>query len=591
MDENDDIEPEKPSGKKKIILLLLHVIFHLVFISYFIATSLVYFQYDRMSSECIEPVSENATETTPDLMPEANPPPENRYRRQVDVTTAADAEKKPFEPNTLCSIDWCHGYGFFSILFVIFYVFWIYYWLFKPLVGKKLYDETIEPAVDKWITFSRGFIVSLIMTLLVIILTLGYLLFECRSDFRKSAGLLAPLFCVLVGFICSKHRRFIQWRIVIHGILGQLVLGIICIRFEFGKEIFMCIGDKMSTFLLFANHGARFVYGDRICDDYVFAFAILAMIFFSSVAVSCLYYLGIMQFFLGVIGWLLEATVGTTVCESINAVGTVLLGMSESPLLIKPYIPLLTVSELHSICVSGYSNVAGTVLGAYIAFGVPPGFLYTASVMAAPASLAFSKLFYPETEQSLTRSDNIVLIESPSSSILDAIISGAASALTIVLGIVSNIIAFLSLFAFLNAVTEWIFELLGFNNITLVYLLTFFFVPLVFAMGVPTHDCQRISQLVAEKTFINEFTAYKNLGKMIQEDQIDHRSAGIATFALCGFSNPASLGILIASLSAMAPDRRTDILHVALRGFVVGSFVSFTSASFEYLFKNTNYRN
>ncbi|XP_023031672.1 solute carrier family 28 member 3 isoform X2 [Drosophila willistoni] len=510
----------------------------------------------------------------------AIPPPETRYRRQVDVTTAPDAKKKPFEPNLLCSIDWCHGYGFFGILFVIFYIFWIYYWLVKPLVGKKLYGQTIEPAVDKWISFSRGFAVSLIMVLLVIILVVGYLLFECRNDFRKSAGLVAPLLFVFLGFLCSKHRRVIQWRIVIHGILGQLILGIICIRLEFGRSVFKCIGDKVSTFLLFANHGARFVYGDRICDDFVFAFAILAMIFFFSVATSCLYYLGIMQFFLGVLGWLLQATVGTTVCESINAVGTVFLGMSESPLLIRPYIPLLTVSELHTICVSGYSNVAGTVLGAYIAFGAPPGLLITASVMAAPASLAFAKLFFPETEESVTRSDNIVMIPTTNTSILDAIISGAAGALTIVLGIVSNIIAFLSLFAFLNAVTEWIFDLLGFNQITLVYLLTYLFVPLVFAMGVPTHDCKRVGELVAQKTFINEFTAYKNLGQMIEQDLIDQRSAGIATFALCGFSNPASLGILIAALSAMAPNRRTDIMHVALRGFFVGSFVSFTSASF-----------
>jgi len=217
---------------------------------------------------------------------------------------------------------------------------------------------------------------------------------------------------LLIGFAVSKHHKRVPWRIVTHGLLGQLLLGIFCLRAPFGRSIFECLGEKVTLFLGSANYGARFVYGDRICDEYVFAFAILAVVFFFSVVTSIMYYLGWMQFILNALGFLLQAMVGTTVCESVNAAANIFLGMSESPLVIRPYILILTVSELHTICTSGYATVAGTVLGAYVSFGASPAFLIAASVMAAPGSLAFSKLFYPETEESLTRSDNIQLEKS-----------------------------------------------------------------------------------------------------------------------------------------------------------------------------------
>ncbi|XP_037717280.1 uncharacterized transporter YutK isoform X2 [Drosophila subpulchrella] len=526
----EEAPEEKPprSKARRITYIVLHVLLHVIFIAHFIGATVVFILFDKESDEC--------------------------------------------PGNILCKMNWCHGYGFLIVIFVIFYILWLYYWVFKPYVGIKLYNNYLEPAIDKWIVFSRKLIVSGVMLLIVISLAVAYLGYECRYDATKAIGLLGPVTFLLIGFAVSKHHKRVPWRIVTHGLLGQLLLGIFCLRAPFGRSIFECLGEKVSLFLGYANYGARFVYGDRICDDYVFAFAILAVVFFFSVISSIMYYLGWMQFILNGLGFLLQAMVGTTVCESVNAAANIFLGMSESPLVIRPYILILTVSELHTICTSGYSTVAGTVLGAYVSFGASPAFLITASVMAAPGSLAFSKLFYPETEESLTRSDNIQLEKSPDSSILDAAASGAAAALMIVLGIVSNIIAFLAVMFFLNALTEWTFELIGLKNITLLFLLAQVFVPIVFLMGVPWEDCQQIGLVVAEKSLINEFVAYKHLGQL-------SRSASIATFALCGFANPGSLGILIAALSAMAPARRSDITRVAVRAFFAGSFVSFTSAS------------
>ncbi|XP_030387256.1 sodium/nucleoside cotransporter 1-like isoform X2 [Scaptodrosophila lebanonensis] len=456
--------------------------------------------------------------------------------------------------------------------------------VFKPYVGQKVYDNSIEPAIDKWMEFSRTRIMSIVMILFVIVVMGAIILFESRHELLKVRGVAAPIFFIFVGFVFSKHRRAIPWRIVVHGLFLQFMLGIVVIRWDRGREVFACAGDKAAIFFSYAREGALFVYGETIVNDFVFAFAILAGIFFFSVITSCLFYLGVIQFFLGVFGWLLQAMIGTTVCESVNAAANIFLSMSESPLLIRPYISRLTRSELHTICVSGYATVAGTVLGAYISFGASAAHLITASVMGAPGSLAFGKLFYPETEESQTKADNIELEASEDETLLDAAASGAANAMMIVLGIVSNIIAFISMIAFFNAVVEWSFELAGVDEVTFIGLLSKAFMPLVFLMGVPWYDCQKIGLVVAEKTLINEFVGYMDLGKMIMGGEIDARSAAIATFALCGFANPGSLGILIAALSVMAPTRRAEITEVAFLAFFAGSIVSFTSASWAGIF-------
>ncbi|KAH8400999.1 hypothetical protein KR009_002366, partial [Drosophila setifemur] len=581
------LEPEPKPKWRRILNLVLHVLLHVFFILFFIGATYAFIAYDKSSDACIEPKeSEETTETTAATVAQENAEGAGEEAvananavTEATVTTTEAPKKKKFVPFILCTINWCHGYGLLIVMLVIFYIFWLYYWVFKPYAGRKLYNNYIEGWIDKWIEFSRKMIVSGIMLAIVIVLAVGYLLFECSDNFMKATGLLGPVAFILLGVAVSKHKKRIPWRIVTHGLLGQLILAIVCLRLKFGRDVFQCAGQKVIKFLGFAQYGARFVYGDRICDEFVFAFAILAVVFFFSVTTSILYFLGWMQFFLSAFGFLLQATVGTTICESINAVGNVFLGMSESPLLIRPYLPILTSSELHSICTSGYATVSGSVLSAYVCFGANPAYLITASVMAAPGGLAFSKLFYPEIEESQTRADNIKLEKSEDRSILDAAANGAATALGIVLGIVANIIAFLAIVHFLNAVVQWCFEMLGQREVSLLFILSLLFWPVAFVMGVPIADCAQIGWVVAEKTLINEFVAYKHLGQMITDKSIDPRSASIATFALCGFANPGSMGVLIASLSAMAPNRRPDITRVAFRAFFAGSLVSFTSAS------------
>lgn len=211
----------------------------------------------------------------------------------------------------------------------------------------------------------------------------------------------------------SAHPKRINWRPVICGAIFQFLLGIFCIRWTVGRTIFECFGDKVAAFLDYAKDGASFVFGQfLVIDEKVFAFSALPTIFFFSLCISVLYYLGAMQWVLMKLGWILSSVLGTTVCESVNAAGNIFLGMSEGPLIIKPYIKSLTESEIHSIMVSGFATVSGTVLAAYINFGAEAQHLITASVMAAPASLFFSKLIFPETEESKTTSENIQMEKS-----------------------------------------------------------------------------------------------------------------------------------------------------------------------------------
>ena len=256
--------------------------------------------------------------------------------------------------------------------------------------------------------FSQFLLSITILALLIILVVI-----ETHDNFYRLRSLVGIFSFIIIGYVFSTDKFAIKWRPVICGFILQLLLGVFCIRWDVGRIFFKCFSDKVADFLHYSQDGAAFVFGEFLVHErYIFAFAALPTIFFFSLCVSMLYYLGYMQWILMNLGWILQSILGTTVCESINAAGNIFLGQSESPLMIRPYVRLLTHSELHAIMVSGFATVAGTVLVAYISFGAEAYHLITASVMAAPASLFYAKLFYPETEKSLTRSENIKLEQS-----------------------------------------------------------------------------------------------------------------------------------------------------------------------------------
>jgi pyrimidine nucleoside transport protein len=246
------------------------------------------------------------------------------------------------------------------------------------------------------------------MTVLALLTTL--IAFETRDDYHRLRSLIGIITFIVVGYIFSYNKYAVNWRTVLCGFSVQFLLGVACIRWDVGRAVFKCFSDQIATFLHYSQDGASFVFGQfLVTEANIFVFSSLPTIFFFSLCISILSYLGVMQVVLMKLGWIFSSILGTTVCESVNAAGNIFLGQSQSPMMIKSYIRILTNSELHAVMTSGFSTVAGAVLVAYISFGAEPYHLICASIMAAPASLFFSKLFYPETEKTLTSSENIQL--------------------------------------------------------------------------------------------------------------------------------------------------------------------------------------
>ncbi|KAF5279900.1 hypothetical protein FQA39_LY18198 [Lamprigera yunnana] len=414
---------------------------------------------------------------------------------------------------------------------------------------------------------------------LIIFLTFGiYLIFD-TSDDRIRLMPLAGLFTfLLLGWLFCKYPEHIKWRPILWGLILQFLFGLLTIRWDVGRNIFKCIGNKTTTFLSYATDGAAFVYGDLLVyKEAVFAFQALSTIYFLGFVINLLYHYGIMQKIIVTLGELLQTILGTTICESVNSAANIFLGMSEAPLLLKPYLEDLTASEIHSIMTSGFATVSGTVLAAYISFGASASHLITSSVMSAPAALCYSKLLLPEVEKTKATRETIQLLKSEHTSALDAASKGASVALEMVLGVCANLIAFISMVYFINGVLAWIGGLVGYDGDStwsIEIIVGYIFMPVSFLMGVPWDECNLVGKLIGIKTVINEFAAFKELGKM----DLRPRTKVIATYAICGFSNPGSIGIMISALSVLMPKKRDVITSLVFRAFIGGEIVCFLTA-------------
>ncbi|GBP66717.1 Solute carrier family 28 member 3 [Eumeta japonica] len=335
---------------------------------------------------------------------------------------------------------------------------------------------------------------------------------------------------------------------------------------------------QVATFLSYGVDGAAFVFGDFLVhDEAVFAFSTLPVIFFFSMLVEILFFWGALQWFCLKLGYLLRAATATTVCESVIAVGNVFLGNTESALLIKPYVALLTESELHVVMASGFATVSGegsvssrhpvlgTILAAYIQFGAQPAHLVTASVMSAPAALCYSKLLLPEVKRSLTAVDNIQMFEGEDRSTLSAATRGATNGIALILNIIANLVAFVAFVAFVNGVLGYAGGLLGNPDLNLEWIFGKVFIPFAWLMGTPWEECEHVGVLIGLKTIVNEFVAYQRMGEMKLQGLLSPRGELVATYALCGFTNPASAGIMIGVLAAMAPAQRETLSKVSAK--------------------------
>ena len=384
---------------------------------------------------------------------------------------------------------------------------------------------------------------------------------------------------VFLGFayLVSYDRLLIPWKTVAWGLGLQFILAIFILKTPFGLAIFEWLGNTVKTFLDYSDVGAKFVFGETFQEHFI-AFKVLPTIIFFASFIAILYHYGILPRVVGMISWIMMRTMKTSGAETLSCASNIFVGCTEAPLMIKPYIKYLTLSELHAIMTGGFATIAGGVMAAYIAMGISPTHLISASVMSAPAALAISKIMYPETNKSETKGEEILEIKSPYTNAIDAATNGALEGLKLSLNVGAMLIAILGLVALINGILGAIGQPLGLSSLSLELIFSYLLAPVAWLMGVPWQDCLQVGILLGKKTILNEFIAYLDLKNLMAENTISPRSQIIATYALCGFSNLGTIGIQIGGISAIAPNRQQDLAKLGLRTMIAGSLACFLTA-------------
>ena len=389
-----------------------------------------------------------------------------------------------------------------------------------------------------------------------------------------------------ICFAFSRDRRAIKWRLVGTGLAIQATLGLVFLYWDAGNAALRWVGDGVDKFLKLSNEGSYFVFnaltkpdlvGKAMPDQsggFVFAFMVLPTLIFFSSFMAVLYHVGIMQWVVRGMARVMVRLLGTSGSESLSACGNVFVGKTEAPLLVKPFLEKMTMSELHAVMVGGFATIAGGVFALYVSFGVDAGHLMVGSVMAVPAGLICTKMLWPETETSMTMGNVGVIEATPYGNVVEAAAGGAGDGLKLALNVGAMLIAFLGLVAVCNAALG----LVPGVNWSVEGALALVFWPVAAVMGVPWHEIPILAELLGTKIAVTELVAYSKLGPMIDAQQISPRTALISSFALCGFANFGSVAIQVGGLGAMAPSRRGDLAKLGLRAMFAGAIATCMTA-------------
>ncbi len=395
-------------------------------------------------------------------------------------------------------------------------------------------------------------------------------------------GLLG-IVCILgIAFLFSNNKRKINIRTVAVALAIQISFAFIVLKWPLGRAALQKVTDGVNAVISYANEGISFLVGGIYTPEsgitHVFLFNVLGIIIFFSALISVLYYLGIMQIVIKYVGGGLAKLLGTKRAESFSATANIFVGLTEAPLVIKPYIDKLTNSELFAVMVCGLASVSGSVLVGYSLMGVPLEYLLAASVMSAPAGLVLAKIMIPETEQSQEDDENFEMAkDEESSNVIDAAANGASTGLQLALNVGAMLLAFIALIALINGLLGFVGGLFGFEQLSIELILSYIFAPLAFVIGVPWEEALQAGSFIGQKLVINEFVAYSNFGPVIS--QLSEKAVVIISFALCGFANLSSLGILLGGLGKLSPKRRPDIARLGMKAIIAGALASCLSAA------------
>ncbi|KAI0070269.1 H+/nucleoside cotransporter [Panus rudis PR-1116 ss-1] len=406
---------------------------------------------------------------------------------------------------------------------------------------------------------------------------------EADTNYGDRAISVLGLFVFQACFwLTSKHRKHIPWPTILVGLFIQQAIAMFVLKSGAGYSIFKWIAILASDFLAQAQAGAAFFFDAETVAKHWFFVNTLSSIIFFIAFVQMMYYLGVMQWLIKGFAWFFFKAMNVSGAEAVVAAASPFIGQGESACLVRPYVDLMTESELHLTMTSGFSTIAGSVLSAYINLGVPPQNLVTASVMSIPASIAISKMRIPEMDEPVTRGRVIVdrgNEKNRPTNALHAFSQGALFGLIVAGQILTNVLTVVSLVATINGLLTWIGQGFGIHHLTLQLILRYVFYPITFFMGVPRDEILRISELLATKLVENEFVGYLALQDLMNgPNPLSHRGYTIASYALCGFANLGSLGIQIGVLSALAPSRASIIAKIATSAMICG-FISTLQAA------------
>ena len=397
----------------------------------------------------------------------------------------------------------------------------------------------------------------------------------------RYTGLLGLILIVCCAYLFSAKRQAIQKRVVFWGVTLQFAFAFLVLKTPLNKA-FLVVSQFVNALLGYSAEGARFVFGDKLGirnDQFgvIFAFQVLPIVIFISSLFSILYYLGVMQIFVRGMAVLMQRFMQTSGAESTNVAASILMGQTEAPLTIRPFLEGLTSSELFTVMVSGMAHVSGSVMAAYVMIaGVSITHLLTAAIMTAPATIMLAKMFMPEVDEPATRGTVRVEVEKPGVNLIDAAARGAGDGLHLALNIAGMLIAFLALIALCNGGLGWVHSHLPWFPASLQQILGRLFSPIAWMLGVEWRDCSTVGDLLGTRMILNEFVAFVDLGKV--KTLLHPRSFVIATFALSGFANLSSIAIQIGGIGALAPSRKSDLARFGVKAMLVGTLANFMSA-------------
>ncbi|MBK9372218.1 MAG: NupC/NupG family nucleoside CNT transporter [Holophagales bacterium] len=419
----------------------------------------------------------------------------------------------------------------------------------------------------------------------------------------RFTGFIGLAVILLACFALSHDRKRIRWATIAWGVVLQFALGWLVISWKTGASALKSFSEGITGAIAYSDKGADFVFGwlsnpavggqifKATGVDYspfIFAFKVMPIVIFIASFFTILYYLGVMQKVVQVFAVVMTKLLKISGAESLAVSANIFIGQTEAPIIVAPYIPKMTNSELLTMMTGGMAHISGAVLLAYAAMGVPAEYLITASVMAAPATIVIAKLLRPEVEVPATAGAVTVKIEHEHANVIEAASSGASQGVSLAINIAGMLIAFIALVSLFNGLLAWVGTFIGFpaagpgvdpaTNLSLQWLFSKLLWPLAWVMGVPSVDCSKVARLIGFKTVLNEFVAYAEMTKIPMSEWTE-KGRLIASFALCGFANFSSIGIQIGGIGGLAPSRKSDIARLGLWALLAGSLATFMSAT------------